>query len=111
MAPAGDYKGAALALMVDILAGGLPSAHFSYQSSSLIDNEGGPPGVGQTFIAIDPTRFGADFCARVEGLLATMRQQPGVRLRGDRRIATRLLAQREGIVLDDELAQKLYSYC
>jgi len=43
MAPAGDAKGAALALMVEMLAAGLTSANYAYEASSLLDDRGPPP--------------------------------------------------------------------
>ncbi len=110
MAPAGGYKGSALALMVDILAGGLPGANFSCQASSLIDNEGPAPGVGQCFIAIDPARFHPEFGARLEDMLAAMLGQSGVRLPGDRRLGARDRADREGIEVDEDLVATLDRY-
>ena len=56
MAPLGGAKGYGLALMVDLLAGGLTGSHFSHESSSFGDNEGGPPGVGQLFVAFAPAQ-------------------------------------------------------
>ncbi len=110
MAPAGGYKGSALALMVDVLAGGLPGANFSCQASSLIDNEGTSPGVGQSFIAIDPGRFHPGFGARLEDMLAAMLGQPGVRLPGARRLEAREKADREGIEVDEKLIAALDRY-
>ena len=46
MLPMGDAKGAALALMVEILAATLTGARYSYEASSFFDAEGAPPGAG-----------------------------------------------------------------
>ena len=105
IAPAGGHKGSALALMVEVLAAGLTGAHFSHEASSLGDDQGGPPRLGQMLIAIHPGRDG--FAARIEGLLAEMASQPGVRLPGDRRHAHRQKAEAEGVVVDDELMGRL----
>lgn len=105
IAPAGGHKGGALALMVEVLAAGLTGAHFSHQASSLGDDFGGPPRLGQTLIAIQPGRAG--FAARVEGLLADMSAQPGVRIPGDRRHANRAHLAREGVAVDDALLAQL----
>ncbi len=43
MLPLGEAKGAALALMVEILAGGLTGAQFGHEASSLLDAKGPPP--------------------------------------------------------------------
>ena len=46
MAPAGGAKGAALALMVEVLAAGLTGANFASRASSFFTAEGPPPGTG-----------------------------------------------------------------
>ncbi len=107
MAPAGAYKGAAIALMVDIMAGGLADASFSHQVSSLIDNIGGPPGVGQLFVAIDPGRFSSDFGMRLEHLFDAMTTEQGVRLPGDRRLQQRAHTREHGVNIEEKLLRKL----
>lgn len=105
IAPAGGHKGAALALMVEVLAAGLTGAHFSHEASSLGDDLGGPPRLGQMLIAIQPGRSG--FADRIERLLADMAAQPGVRIPGDRRHANRRRTSAEGVVVDDPLLSQL----
>ena len=43
MVPSGGAKGAALALMVELLTAGLAGANFAYQASSLFDDKGDRP--------------------------------------------------------------------
>ena len=50
--PIGGAKGAALALMVEVLAVALTGANFGFEASSFFDAEGPPPGVGQLILAI-----------------------------------------------------------
>ncbi|MBS3785638.1 MAG: Ldh family oxidoreductase, partial [Gammaproteobacteria bacterium] len=102
--PMGDAKGAALALMVELLAAGLTGASFGYEASSLFDAEGPPPRLGQFFILIDPTCFavGEGFLDRVEAILSTMLEEPGVRLPGARRLAARA-AHSQTIRLDEAI--------
>lgn len=107
IAPAGGHKGAALALMVEVMAAGLTGAHFSHQASSLGDDLGGPPRLGQTIIAIRSDGLGADLAVRVDGMLADMQAQPGVRVPGDRRHANRITNERDGVQVDDVLADTL----
>jgi (2R)-3-sulfolactate dehydrogenase (NADP+) len=108
MVPIGDAKGAALALMVEILTAALTGAHFAYEASSFFTAEGPPPRIGQFFLVIDPRVFaGARFTARVEELIAEIRAQEGTRLPGDRRLAQREKARREGIVIPEPLYQDL----
>jgi (2R)-3-sulfolactate dehydrogenase (NADP+) len=105
IAPAGGHKGSALALMVEVLAAGLSGAHWSHQASSLGDDLGGPPRLGQTIIAIRPSDDG--FVSRIEGLLADMATEPGVRIPGDRRHANRLRIEAEGVFVDAPLLDQL----
>lgn len=105
IAPAGGHKGSGLALMVEVLAAGLTGAHFSHQASSLGDDLGGPPRLGQTLIAIEPG--GSGFGGRIEGLLADMTAEPGVRIPGDRRSANRRLTEAAGVTIDGDLMAQL----
>jgi (2R)-3-sulfolactate dehydrogenase (NADP+) len=108
IAPSGGHKGAALALMVEVLAAGLTGANWSYEASSLGDDLGGPPRLGQTIIAIRPDGLGqAGFVGRLEEMLADMTREPGTRVPGDRRHAMRRQAVREGVAIDDALAAAL----
>ena len=109
--PIAGYKGSNLALMVEVLAAGLTGAQWSFEASSLGNNEGGPPRLGQFYLAIDPRRFGgSDFSNRVEALLAAMASQDGVRLPGDRRLAARRKAEADGVELEKELHDTLSRY-
>ncbi|MBK4996391.1 Ldh family oxidoreductase [Pseudomonas sp. S37] len=89
MVPMGDAKGAALALMVELLTAGLTGSHFGFQASSFFDAQGDAPGVAHLLLLIDPQRFAAGYLAHVEALFAAMLAQPGVRLPGQRRIRER----------------------
>ena len=93
--------------MVELLAAALSASHFGYEASSFFDDKGPPPRVGQFFLVIDPGRFGAGFAGRVGTLAAAILAQPGTRLPGDRRLAARAKAARDGIVIPDALAQEL----
>ncbi len=93
MLPMGDAKGAALALMVEILAAALTASHLGFEATSFFTAEGPPPRVGQLLLAIDPGALsGGAFAERLETLLAAMLAQPGVRLPGTRRLANRAKA-------------------
>lgn len=90
LSPIGGYKGASLALLIDILAGGLSGSNFSFEASSFGDCDGGPPRTGQLLIAFDPAAFGgASFVARTEALFGALQAEPQVRLPGDRRLTAR----------------------
>ncbi len=105
IAPAGGHKGGALALMVEVLAAGITGAHFSHEASSLGDDLGGPPRLGQTLVAIHPGQTG--FVARIDGLLRDMAAQPGVRIPGDRRHGNRRQIEAEGVVVEGPFLVRL----
>src|ERR671925_1597565 len=58
--PFGGYKGAAIALMIELLAGALIGEVFSFEASALDNDDGGPPVGGEFLIAIDPARCVGD---------------------------------------------------
>lgn len=98
MAPIGEAKGAALALMVEVMSAALLGAHFGLEASSFLDANGPPPNVGQSVIAIDPARVsGGAFDERMTTLAAAFAAEPGVRLPGSRRLQARAEAARDGL--------------
>jgi (2R)-3-sulfolactate dehydrogenase (NADP+) len=102
MLPLGDTKGTALALMVELLAAGLSGANFAADASSFLDAEGPPPGTGQLLIAFDPAAFGGGV-DRFAALAGTIKAQAGARLPGERRLAARAAAERDGLMVPDAL--------
>ena len=107
MIPVGDAKGAALAMMVEILAAALPGANDAFQASSFFTADGPAPAIGQSGILIAPARINAGFGAHLEELCAHMLGQDGVRLSGSRRLALRQQHLRDGIDLNDALYEDL----
>jgi (2R)-3-sulfolactate dehydrogenase (NADP+) len=108
MLPMGDAKGAALVLMVEVLAAALTGSNFGFEASSFFSAEGDPPGVGQFVLAIDPSVFsGGTFSGRLEYLIQTMLDQPGVRLPGERRLDHREQSARQGLSIPRTLYDEL----
>ena len=104
MVPVGDAKGAALALMVELLAAGLTGANFAYEASSLFDDKGGPPRLGQFILAIDPAAMGGNAALLRFGVLAdAIAEEPGTRIPGRRGLEARRKAQQDGITIDDDV--------
>jgi (2R)-3-sulfolactate dehydrogenase (NADP+) len=111
MAPAAAHKGSALALLVDIMAGGVAGSNFSFEASGFGGNEGGPPDVGQVVLTIDPVAtMGPRFIERIEVELSAMSALPGVRLPGDRRLSSRLDAARHGVEVPADLMAVIDDY-
>ncbi len=108
MRPMGDAKGAALVLMVEVLAAGLTGAHFGYEASSFFTADGAPPGVGQLIVAFDPDFMsGGGFVDRLEELAGEIQSQAGVRLPGARRAALRAEARDKGLIVPGDLMDEL----
>ncbi len=110
MSPLGGAKGYGLALMVEILSAGLTGSNWSYEASSFSTDDGGPPGVGQMFIAFSPALTGATaFESRLGELAAKIDEQSGARLPGERRHEHRSRAAREGVSIPEDLIEVLLS--
>jgi len=106
--PIGGAKGAALALMVEILAAGLTGSQFGFEASSFFDAEGPPPRTGQLFLALDPIALaGPSFGDRIDSLCAAILEDPAIRLPGERRQKMRVRHAREGIAVPAKLLAEL----
>jgi len=98
MVPMGEAKGAALAMMVEVLSATLVGANHGFEASSFFTAEGPAPAVGQLLVAIDPVPLsGGGFADRLEALIEALEEQPGARLPGTRRLAARAAAARDGL--------------
>lgn len=110
MLPMGDAKGAALALIVEVLSAVLTGAKCGYEATSFFKTDGEPPGVGHFLIAIDGSFFsGETFAPHLDALLQMILAQPGTRLPGSRRLETRRRAEEQGLRIPSSLYQKLNS--
>lgn len=110
----GGHKGAAIALMIELLAGALVGDVFSFEASAIDNKDGGPAIGGEFMIAIDPARCTADGnrqtqLAHAETLFTKILEQDGTRLPADRRYRARLRTPTEGVTIPytlyDELKQ------
>ncbi len=110
LAPTGGHKGLALALMIDVLAGVLTGSRAG-QEADAHRHLGG--GVGHLVIALRTTLFvGADaFGSGVELLLAGLAglgtPDAPVVFPGDPELRARERAERDGIPISSELAERL----
>jgi (2R)-3-sulfolactate dehydrogenase (NADP+) len=108
MVPAGGYKGAGQALIVEMMAAWLTGANLSIEASSFADNKGGSPRTGQCFVAIDPGPLaGPDAAARLARLFGAIQEQDGARLPGSRRLAARARTARDGVPIAAALHRRL----
>lgn len=107
MLPFGGAKGAALAMMVELLAAGLTGANYAADATSFLDANGAPPATGQLILAFDPVAFGPDRVAHLTDLIQAVAADGGARLPGSRRIALREEAATQGLRLPADVAAAL----
>lgn len=99
----GGYKGSSIGMMMEIMAAGLAGGRFSYEVDFSQHPGAATPNTAQTYIVIDPGRGAvSDFAARIEALIAEIRDAGQERLPGDRRYANRRDAVANGIPLSGE---------
>lgn len=98
--PFGGHKGAAISLMVEILASALTGGQFSSEVDFSSHPGAETPKTGQVVIAVDPARGNtAVFADRVRKLMNSVRDAGQARLPSDHRYRTRELSQSAGIAL------------
>ena len=89
--PFGGYKGSAIAMMVEVLAGALVGDNFSYETAAKDNKDGGPPSGGEFILAISPEKIaGSGWEKHSEEFFAKMKSMDGIRLPGERRHKNRL---------------------
>jgi LDH2 family malate/lactate/ureidoglycolate dehydrogenase len=113
--PFGGYKGAAIALMVELMASGLPQSHFGFEAAAEDTGDGGPAKGGELLLAMDPARFvpGGDAGVsqdHAELLFARLLGQEGTRLPSDRRYAARTRTPKEGIRIPKQLHDDILAF-
>jgi len=110
--PFGGHKGAALSLMVEVLAAGLTGGAFSHEVDYKSHPGAETPKTGQLFIVIDPKRGGnQQFAGRVQALLEIIRASgENVRIAGDKRLQKRERAKQQGIVLSQAVFEQLNGF-
>ena len=89
--PFGGYKGSAIAMMVELMAGALVGDNFSFETAAKDNNDGGPPSGGEFILAISPDKTArTDWQKHSEEFFNKMKSFDGVRLPGERRHKNRL---------------------
>ncbi|WP_171123499.1 MULTISPECIES: Ldh family oxidoreductase [unclassified Ruegeria] len=104
----GSYKGSALSIMIELLAGPLIDDLTSLESMEFAEGEGGAPYHGEIILAFDPAQFSggrvSENDARAERLFSDISDQ-GARLPSQRRYAARSRNMARGFV---EVSKSLY---
>ena len=82
----GNYKGSAIAMMIELLAGGLVGDLFSFEAEKIDNNDGGPARGGEFIMALSPELIaGNGWNEHAEQFFNKMNSMEGVRLPGRRR--------------------------
>ena len=108
MLPIGDAKGAALVLMVELLAAALTGSNFGYEASSFFAADGDSPGIGHTIIVFDPAMTsGGRFAERMDNVITAIEQTEGARLPGTTRLENRQEATNNGVEIPSALFRNI----
>lgn len=105
----GGYKGSSIAMMVELLAGGLIGESFSFEAAVRDNGDGGPPQGGEFMLAMDPNLFGDanGWADHAEKLFDKIKEQDGTRLPGTRRHVNRNDSASAGVAVSDIILDKI----
>ena len=104
----GDYKGSAIAMMIELLAAGLVGDLFSFEAAKEDNNDGGSARGGEFIMALSPNLIaGENWNEHSEKFFQEMKSLEGVRLPGERRHKNRLNTGSRSI--NKELVDKIIS--
>ncbi|SVC26893.1 uncharacterized protein METZ01_LOCUS279747 [marine metagenome] len=109
MAPAGGYKGFGIGLFVEIMSACLTGSNLGVEASSFANDQGGPPGTGQFFIAVNPEKFSNTFEDKIAKIIQSIESQEKARVPGSKRINNYKKNINNEISIKDELYDKIIS--
>jgi (2R)-3-sulfolactate dehydrogenase (NADP+) len=108
MLPIGGVKGAALALMIEVMSACLAGSALSAEAPSLFDGEGDPPSLGQVILAIDAQALsGGRFAGRIRDLAALYAELEGARFPGTGRLGQRQRSEERGLEVPVSLIEEI----
>ena len=105
----GGYKGSSIAMMVELLAGGLIGESFSFEAAARDNGDGGPPQGGEFMLAMDPNMFGDanGWADHADKFFDKMLEQDNVRLPGARRHTNRAANKTKGVQVSNVILDKI----
>ncbi|MGG7568170.1 Ldh family oxidoreductase [Rhodovulum sp. DZ06] len=108
VAPMAGPKGAALAMVVEVMSACLGGGLLACQTSSLLDDVGPPPDLAQTAIAIDPeSASGGAYAKKMTELMERFGAVEGARVPGSRRLSARAQAEAKGLAPHPNLVARI----
>ncbi len=102
----GGARGANIALMVDVLAGGLTGANWSLDAPSFFSGDQ-CPGTGLFVLAINALLIDPEFPTRMAEQIKRLSKDYGVHIPGLSKAKARAAAERDGVMIDDIMLTKL----
>lgn len=102
----GGARGANIALMVDVLAGGLTAANWSLDAPPFFEGDQ-CSGTGLFVLAIDPRPIDPDFAERMAAQIKRLHDDYDVYIPGLSKADSRRKAAIEGVDIDDDLLARL----
>jgi (2R)-3-sulfolactate dehydrogenase (NADP+) len=109
--PLGGYKGFGLALMVEVMSSAVAGALRGLEMGSFTENDDKMIGCGQFFIALEPKLFsGGLFSRQINALIRSIKAQEGARLPNERRIKNAKRLEKEGLLIDKDLFDRISAY-
>ncbi len=111
--PFGGYKGSALSMMVELIAGPLIGEMTSRKVAELNITDGGPPPGGQLYMVFDPDALSpsCDWKGAAEGFFDDARRQPCLRLPSDRRYDARERTRESRVSVPAALVERIEALC
>lgn len=105
----GGHKGSSIAMMVELLAGGLIGESFSFEAAERDNGDGGPPQGGEFMMAMDPNLMGdaSGWADHAEKLFDKIKEQDGARLPGARRHMNRAKTANSGVMVSNVVLDKI----
>lgn len=99
--PFGGYKGAAIALMIELLAGPLIGEALSIEAAARDQVDGGPPRGGEFILVFDPYKIRGDhnFASHAESLFQEIASDVDARLPGEGRMKRRHEVAEKGVAV------------
>jgi (2R)-3-sulfolactate dehydrogenase (NADP+) len=108
MVPIGGAKGAALALLVEVMSACLAGAALSIEAGSLFEGAGDPPNLGLVFLAIDAQALSAhSFSSPLKDLAAAYDRIQGAWFTGLKRLQNRKIGAVRGAAVPAALLKEI----
>ena len=87
----------------------LTGSNLGIEASSFANDQGGPPGTGQFFIAINSEKFSNKFEEKIENVVQSIKNQENARVPGSKRIENYKININSEVSIKEELYNKIIS--